>query len=295
VEDFCRSADLLIDLNDAVPLAPWLAAVPVRALIDTDPVFTQVAHRQNPARRAAAAEHTVFFTFGENLPARASTVPDDGFPWLPTRQPIDLALWPARPPQPAGPWTTIMQWDSYPALVDAGVDYGMKSASFAAYRDLPQHVGEVLEIALGSASAPRAALEHAGWRLADPLAVSRTLAGYADYIAASKGELSVAKHGYVVSGSGWFSERSACYLASGRPVVVQDTGFSRFLPCGEGLLAFSSPEEAGACLDDASRRYGRHCAIARELAREHFAADRVLADLVERALARAPGDGGATP
>jgi hypothetical protein len=141
---FCRDADILINLNDATPLRPWLAAIPARALIDTDPVFTQVAHRENPARRAAAAAHTSFFTFGENLPAGASAVPDDGFAWQATRQPIDLNLWAVRAPQPAGAWTTIMQWDSYPALVHGGIAYGMKSASFAPYRDLPRMVAEPL-------------------------------------------------------------------------------------------------------------------------------------------------------
>jgi hypothetical protein len=124
----------------------------------------------------------------------------------------------------------------------------------------------------------------AGWRLVNPLDVSRTLDEYADYIAGSKGELSVAKHGYVVARSGWFSERTACYLASGRPAVVEDTGFSRFLPCGEGLFAFTTPDEARSCLAAATGRYARHCAAAREVARECFASDRVLASLVARAV-----------
>jgi hypothetical protein len=281
---FCAEADLLINLNDATPLRDWLARIPVRALIDTDPVFTQVAHLQDVGRRQAAAQHTVFFTFGENLGTEHSTAPDDGFPWQPTRQPIDLSLWVPGPPSPTGRWTTIMQWDSYPALVHAGVDYGMKSASFAAYRDLPQRVSEPLEMALGSPSAPREELQRAGWHLRNPLSVSGSLAVYRGYIAGSKGEFSVAKHGYVVPRSGWFSERTACYLASGRPAVVQDTGFSRLLPCGDGLLAFASPDEAAACLADASRRYPQHCVAARAIACEHFGSDRVLASLVERAM-----------
>lgn len=284
VVDFCRQSDMLINLNDAEPLRDLLAGVPVRVLIDTDPVFTQVAHLQRPERRAAAAGHTAFFTFGENLPVGASGIPDDGLPWQATRQPIDLRLWAPSPGRPDGRWTTIMQWDSYPAVVHAGVSYGMKSASFGGYHDLPRRVSDPLEIALGSSSAPRRELEQGGWRLRDPLSVSDALSVYREYIGQSKGEFSVAKQGYVVSSSGWFSERTACYLASGRPAVVQDTGFSRFLPCGEGLIAFRSQHEAAAGLEDARIRYPRHCSAAREIACEYFDSNRVLARLVERAM-----------
>ena len=284
IVDFCATADLLINLNDPAPLRPWLATIPVRALIDTDPVFMQVRNLQDSARHADAAQHNVFFTFAENLPAARSTIPPDGFPWQPTRQPIDLALWQMKPPSSEARWTTVMQWDSYKSVSHGGVDYGMKSAGFADYSDLPSRTHETLEIALGSGTAPKDELVEAGWRIADPIEVSRTPWTYRDYLESSKGEFSVAKLGYVSAYSGWFSERTACYLACGRPAVVQDTGFSSFLPTGEGLLPFRTCAEAVTQLDNASHDYARHCTAAREIAREYFAAETVLSDLVSRAM-----------
>ncbi len=177
-----------------------------------------------------------------------------------------------------------MQWDSYAAVEYDGVRYGMKSDSFVSYLDLPKRTSSELEIALGSPTAPRDLLASHGWRICDPLVPSRTPWTYQNYLQSSKGEFALAKQGYVTSRSGWFSDRSAGYLASGRPVVVQDTGFSDVLPTGEGLLAFATPDEALRCLDDVERNYQRHSAAARDVAREHFNGQRVLESLLERAL-----------
>ena len=284
--EYCASADLLINLNDPESLPSWLAEIPNRALVDTDPAFMQIANLQSTARHAAVAQHTVLFTFGEAISAGTSTVPSDGFQWLPTRQPIDFELWPAAAGSPAGRWTTVMQWDSYPVVEYLGKRYGMKSASFDEYVDLPSRVSQPLEIALGSPSAPREHLTSAGWILRNPLPISCTPWNYANYIKGSKGELSVAKHGYVVSACGWFSERTACFLASGRPAVVQETGFSSILPSGLGLLTFVSADEAVAQLIEADRNYSLHCRGARDMSREWFDASRVLSSLVDRAMGR---------
>jgi hypothetical protein len=160
----------------------------------------------------------------------------------------------------------------------------MKSASFGPYKDLPALAGPVFELALGSASAPRAALRKRGWAIRDPLEVTRDPWTYQDYIRASKAEFGVAKHGYVVSRSGWFSERSACYLACGRPVLIQDTGFTDWLPSGSGVLAFRNPAEARAGVAEINDHYGRHCRAAREVAAEYFDARKVLGQLVDRAM-----------
>jgi hypothetical protein len=160
----------------------------------------------------------------------------------------------------------------------------MKGESFGPYLDLPGRAGPVFELALGSASAPRELLRQKGWELRDPQAVTRDPWTYRSYIAGSKAEFSVSKHGYVVSRSGWFSERSACYLASGRPVLVQDTGFTRWLPAGAGVLAFRTPEEAAAGAEQIGHRYDFHCRAARTIVEEYFDARRVLPSLIERAL-----------
>jgi hypothetical protein len=281
------SADLLLNVSGVNPLRPWARPVPARALIDTDPVFTQVRHLTDSPARALAGGHTAFFTFGENIPTGRSRIPADGFPWQATRQPIVLDVWPVTTGPESAPFTTVMQWDSYPARTYQGQRFGMKADSFAPYLDLPSQARGPFELALGSASAPRDLLRERGWAVRDPLAVTCDPWAYQRYLAGSKAEFGVAKHGYVEGRCGWFSERSAAYLASGRPVVVQETGFSDWLAAGEGVLAFGSPEEAAAAVAEVGRRYELHCRQARAIAEEFFDARRVLARLVEQALVSA--------
>ena len=285
--DLCATADVVLNVSGANTLRPWLAEVPTRILIDTDPVFTQVRHLTDPARRQRALAHNAFFSFAENAGSAECLVPDDGFPWQPTRQPVALGAWPITPGPADGKFTTVMQWDSYAALEHEGKRYGMKSDSFSPYFDLPQATGVNLELAVGSLSAPLDLLRGRGWRVVDPRVPTRDPWTYQRYLQDSKGEFGIAKHGYVVTGSGWFSERSADYLASGRPAVLQDTGFSRWLPVGRGVVAFDSPEGAAAALADVNADYVGHCAAARALAEEYFGAEKVLTPLLESALSPA--------
>ena len=283
IMDICLTADLLLNLFPEEPLLACLLDIPARALIDTDPVFTQIRFLVDNEARKLACQHTTFFSFGENIGRTGSTVPDDGFPWKPTRQPVVLNAWPVTPGPAQGKFTTIMQWESYPAQEYGGVRYGMKSDSFRPYFDLPATAGRIFELALGTASAPRTELSAAGWSLRDPLGPSRSLGEYQQYIQQSKGEFTVAKHGYTVSRCGWFSERSASYLASARPVIVQDTGFSDWLPASAGVVRFNTPEEALAGIREVNSRYDFHCRAARAIAEEYFDARKVLRSLVEQA------------
>jgi len=178
-----------------------------------------------------------------------------------------------------------MQWDSYPAVQHAGKRYEMKSRSFEPYINLPIMIGERLELAVGSASAPRDRLRTCGWLLRDPLEVTQDPWTYQAYLQQSKGEFGIAKHGYVSSHCGWFSERSAAYLASGRPCLVQETGFSEQIPLGDGLLTFASPDDVRQGIGDIDRRYGDHCRAARAIAENYFDARQVLPRLLEGALA----------
>ncbi len=276
-------ADVLLNVSGVNPLRAWHLEAPVRVLIDTDPVFTQIRHLVDPEARGAAKLHTHFFTFGENFGGPGCEIPDDGFPWRPTRQPIVLPEWPPTPAPRAGTFSTVMQWESYPAVVYRGRRYGVKADSFPPYLDIPREARVPLEIALGSASAPRALLHDHGWRLTDPLAVTRDPWTYQAFIRASRGEFGIAKEAYALAWTGWFSERSACYLASGRPVVVQDTGFSQWMGSSPGVLPFSSPDGALAALDEVCAHYEAHCEAARDAAETHFASDRVLARLLEDA------------
>jgi hypothetical protein len=284
----CASADLLLNVSGVNALRPWLQEIPARAFIDTDPAFTQIRHLTEPQARDAAALHTVFFTFGANAGLEGCRLPEDGFPWQPTRQPIFLDAWPATPGPAGGRFTTVMQWDSYPAREHQGVVHGMKSESFGAYVDLPERAGPIFELAVGGSATPADALRRHGWALRDPMEISRDPWSYQRYVRGSKAEWSVAKHGYVISRSGWFSERSAAYLASGRPVLLQETGFSRWLPTGSGVFAFASPEQALDGIEAITARYAFHCTSARAVAEEYFDSRLVLRRLIESAMTAAP-------
>ncbi len=375
VLDICANADVVLNIASMHPMRPWLLQIPHRVQIDTDPAFTQIRNLTQPGFGALAAQHTAHFSFGERIALGDAAVPDDGIAWLPTRQPVHLPAWSVTPGDAHARFTTVMQWDSYatrewggvtygmksasftpyldlPKQVEAplelalgryersaadrlaaagwvlsdaqlatwdpwvyqdyirgsaaefsvakqgyaaewgGLTYGMKSASFTPYLDLPDHVDASLELALGRYDGGTAdRLAAAGWILSDAQAATWDPWVYQDYIRGSAAEFSVAKHGYVTSRCGWFSERSAGYLASGRPVVVQDTGFEGILPTGAGLLAFDSPDEAAAAIDEVRARYADHSRAARDLAEECFDARRVLPHLIARITGASRRDG----
>jgi hypothetical protein len=197
-----------------------------------------------------------------------------------------------------------MNWTSYKPLIHAGRRFGQKDMQFRRYLDLPSRVPAVaLEVALGrlvhsdwqsnedvTARDTRPArpvpqvLQEAGWRVADATQACGSVNSYRDYIESSMGEWSVAKHGYVAGQSGWFSCRSACYLAAGKPVILQNTGFDRVLPVGEGILPFRTVDEAAAAIQEVGAHYGRHAAAARDIAETWFDSRRVLSELIERAM-----------
>jgi hypothetical protein len=283
-QEVIRSADLLINISGTLERPEEYRQVRRLVYIDSDPVFTQVklARGQLDFRRWIDL-HDVQFSFGECL---SPAVPETGHQWRPTRQPIVLSEWP-----PVASYrevfTTVMNWTSYKPVVYGNQSYGQKDVEFMRFRELPSLVTPiVLEIAVNTGKTrrtPRQLLAHKGWCVVDPAEVCPDLDSYRQYIASSKAEWSVAKHGYVLGQPGWFSCRSACYLAAGRPVAVQDTGFSAVFPVGEGLLAFKTMEEAVAAIQEIDAHYARHARAARELAGEYFDASKVLTRLIDEA------------
>lgn len=291
--EIASRADLLINNSGIHPLRPWLEGVPNRAYIDTDPGFEQIRLLRESWRMERARGHTVFFTLGENIPSGRTGVPETPFAWQPMRQPVVLDMWPVTDGPSVGRYTTVMNWDAYEPQEWEGVPFEMKSASFEDYWDLPARMQRrdatcSFEIALGGAEAPRARLLDHAWTITNPLHVTRDPWIYQQYLRASKGEFTVAKAGYAKSACGWFSERSAHYLASGRPVVTQDTGFrSAFYGGGErGLLAFSNAEEAIEAVAAVQGDYAAHCRAAREVAAAYFDSRSLLPDFLARAVTR---------
>jgi|DewCreStandDraft_4_1066084.scaffolds.fasta_scaffold16001_3 hypothetical protein len=288
IKPIIKSADLLLNLSGVNPLREWFQGVPVRVLVDTDPVFTQVRHLKKRDSLRDALRHNRFFTFGANIGKPGCKIPDDGLPWRPTRQPVALDLWPVTAGDPKGKFTTVMQWRSYPAIEYEGTLYGMKSDSFQAFLDLPNRATAVFELAAKGLGADEEMLKRRGWQIVDAETVTLDPWQYQKYLQQSSAEFSVAKHGYVVSRSGWFSERSAAYLSMGRPVLVQDTGFTDWLPSGIGVMPFRSADEAVAGVEAIQGNYRRHCEAARAIAQEYFDARKVLSAMLDEAMSGAP-------
>ncbi|MBV8986453.1 MAG: hypothetical protein JO248_18640 [Acidimicrobiia bacterium] len=275
----CGEADLLINIGN-VNWLPEFELCRRRALVDIDPVFTQIGA---VGMIDPHEHHDILFTFGENMAGAGAAVPFDAAHWLPTRQPIVLDCWPARPGDPSAAMTSVINWTAYGDHVFEGQTFGQKDRQFEPFFDLPRTVDRPMELALGAPLDVQDRLRCGGWAVVDPMAVSRNTATFQGYLAASSAEFCVAKHGYVISRSGWFSDRSACYLAAGRPVILEDTGFSAVLPCGDGLLPFSSPGDARAAIKAVDSNYDHHCRAAREVAEEYFDSDVILTALLERA------------
>jgi hypothetical protein len=280
----CRRAALVLSRSNVTWLEQFREC-PRRVFVDTDPGFTQFRLPEKPTPSipgwASACDFTHHFTYGERIGQPDCPIPTHGLNWQPTRPPVALDLMTEKFTPDATHFTTVMTWSHREPIQYRGESYGQKDIEFRRVMELPRRVGPVLEIALAGHSAPRAEIEAAGWRLTDPLAVTGTVDDYRTYIAQSRGEFSVAVNLEVKTRSGWFSDRSAAYLAAGKPVVAQDTGFSEILPCGEGLFAFSTMEEAAAAIETIQRNYRRHCRAARRIAQECFDARKVLGNILE--------------
>ncbi len=256
-----------------------------RLFIDIDPAYTQI--RVAEGDRALCdllAEHDLHFTIGESIGTPACPIPTDRFTWLTTRQPIALDLWPPLPPEPAAAFTTVGRWDERRRdLRFRGETYAWsKRVEWMKFLDLPVRTGQRFTPAMDIDKAPADAevLRAHGWGAIDPIAVSRDALTYRAFIQRSKGEFTVAKDLNVRLASGWFSDRSACYLAAGRPVVTQDTGFARHLPAGRGLFAVRTLDEAASAVVAIAADYEAHCRAARRIAETCFDAKRVLHDLI---------------
>jgi len=256
--------------------------------IDGDPLFSQVnlldpKHADYAARVRAHDSH---FTFGLNVGRPGCLVPEVGIRWKKTVQPIALDYWPIQDEAAPDRFTTVMNWASYAPVSWEGKIYGQKDLEFEKFKMLPKHTPQRLEMAMGQgigSKRPTEELRALGWTILEAGEVLPDYQSYHEFLRTSKAEWSVAKHGYVAGRTGWFSCRTACYLALGRPAVVQETGWSDTIPAGDGLLAFSTLEEAVAAIADINDHYEEHQAAARALAEQFFEAKKVCADLLAQA------------
>jgi hypothetical protein len=284
VLEHARTCDLLLNVMGFLADEEILAAAPRRVFLDTDPGFGQMWRALGLAD--VFAGHDAHVTIGERIGEPDCAVPACGLKWVTTPQPVFLEAWPAVPPPRDGAFTSVARWrGAYGPIDFEGRRYGLRVHEFRRFASLPRLTGEPLELALDihpHETADIDLLTREGWRLLDPASVARTPTVYRSFIENSAAELMVAKGMYVQSRSGWLSERSLCYLATGRPVLAQGTGLEELYPVGRGLLTYDTLDEAVAGVESIRADPEGHAAAARELAEEHFGSDRVLGRLLDQ-------------
>jgi len=285
--DLYREADAFLNVTASQELREEHMVCPRRIYVETDPFAVQikVAEGDLPTIEALAA-HDIHFSFGENLGSPDCDVPVERFTWLPTRQPVALDLWenPYKPSATSA-YSTITTWHNKgkDLTFQGEVYYWTKDREFLRFIDLPQRRSARFELAVVVDEPTERLLRTHGWNIVHSLPISQDIERYRNYIQRSRGEFTVAKDQVVRPLTGWFSDRSCCYLAAGRPVITQETGFSKFLPTGKGLFGFRTMEDILAAVDTIESDYEGSCRAATEIAAEYFAAEKVLGSLMARA------------
>jgi len=277
-----QRADMLLNISGMLREPAIVEPIPRRVFLDLDPAFNQMWQAQGIDM--GFDRHTHFVTIASNIGTPGCTVPTCGRDWITTPQPILLDHWPVADQIIHDGMTTVANWRSYGSVTHDGVFHGQKAHAWRELIPLPTRTRErclpALAIHPGD-DRDLAALRAAGWHLLDPAVCCGTPADYRRFVQGSKAELAIAKQGYVLSQCGWFSDRSICYLASGRPVIAHDTGFDHHLPTGAGLFAFATIDDIAAAVDVINADYPHHCRAAREIAAAHFDARSVLPRLLE--------------
>jgi hypothetical protein len=274
-------AALLLNIMGFLRDPDVLGRVPRRVFLDIDPGFGQMWRELGLAD--VFAGHDAYVTIGENIGRPGCTVPTCGLSWVTTRQPVVLDHWRALDGGGEA-FTSVASWrGAYGPVEYRGKTYGLRVHEFRKFAALPRRSGAPFQVALDIQHADAkdmALLRDNGWELADPQAVAGNPWSYQAYIQGSWAEFTVAKNMYVQTQSGWFSDRSICYLASGKPVLAQDTGLESLYPMGQGLLTFTTLDEAAAGVAEIRGNYARHARAARALAEQYFDSDKVLRRLL---------------
>ena len=282
-----RDADAFLNVTGAQEIRDEHRAIRRRLYVESDPFVAQVkVAKGDKGMIELLAAHDTHFSFGENLGASDCPVPIEKFRWLPTRQPVAMELWEDTPSRGGATWNTITTWHNKGKDIEWHGDmyYWTKDREFCRFLDLPRlRSMQQFEMAATVGDDVKTLLKEHGWRNADSVELSADANRYRDYIAQARGEFTVARDQYVRPRTGWFSDRSACYLAAGRPVITQETVFSKFLPNGSGLFGFTTKQDIFTAIDAVESDYEGHCRAAREIAREHFAAEKVVGSLMQRA------------
>ncbi|WP_207495201.1 hypothetical protein [Aridibaculum aurantiacum] len=289
--EVCASADVFINVSCSTFLREEYLKIPTRVLIDSDPMFTQIPNNENPSQveaiQASFKNYTHLFSFGENIMAEDSKVPTYSFKWYSTRQPVCLDYWANQHVVNKKTFTTIMNLSARKKIQYDNEEWGQKDLELEKVVQIPElcQTG-FFEMILSCSVNNRNDGEHTwlrqnGWKILKAVETIGQIHDYSAFIKNSYAEFSVAKHTYVKANTGWFSCRSACYLAAGKPVIVQDTKWSKYIPAGEGALAFDSISTAKTAVDDVLCNYEKHKKRAKEIAYEYFDSQKVLNRMLE--------------
>jgi hypothetical protein len=293
LDEICGTADVFVNISCSTFLRDEYRSIPVRILVDSDPMFTQIQYATQSGFTAGesgirelVAGHSHHFTFGESIGEADCRIPETPVEWRATRQPICLEYWPVTPlpANDGAAFTTVMNWTAGRPLVYNGETWGQKDVEFMRLLDAPGRVAAPLAVVVGQTMGvpfPSDVATQAGWQVLDPDRCTGDWIAYRNFIESSLGEFSVAKESYVKARTGWFSCRSACYLASGRPVVTQDTGWTRHVPSGKGLIGFTTLDEAVAGVESVLSDPAGHAEGARSIAEAAFDARKVLGDMLD--------------
>ena len=281
LRELVDEVDLLLNLAGPLPRDSPLLRIPRRAYVDLDPGFTQIwAHEMD----MGLGNFNFFFTVGQNVGRPTFRIPTLGIEWEPILPPVVLDLWPPRIDGSCERLSTIADWHGSQYAQFEGEQYTGKRDEFLRFLEIPERVGRPIEPALSIWQRDYEdlglLLRH-GWCVRDPFLYAGDLESYREFIQFSRAEFTVARDGYVRSGSGWFSDRTACYLASGKPAIVQSTQFEWRLPTGTGLLTFRTVDEACAAIEALDERYLEHCDAARGLAETYLDSAIVLGSLLD--------------
>ena len=295
VLDICKTADIFINLSCSTVMRDEYYKIPNRVLVDTDPMFTQVQYYkevQGPEETSTQQMlkgHNYLFSFGENIGKPGCRIPVFDFDWKTTRQPVCIDLWSTGIfDQAVQTFTSVLNWSARKDLEYDNETWGQKDIEFMKYLELPLSIPDVrFEVVINpptntESSYDAGLIRSKKWNIIDP---RQRVAKYNDYISFIKGsfaEFCIAKETYVKSYSGWFSCRSACYLAAGKPVVAQETGWSEYIPTGKGLLSFRDNNSAIECVEEILRDSKKHTRAAKEIAIEYFDSKKVLNDLLDK-------------
>lgn len=283
-----KEADAFLNVTGAQEIREEHMACPRRIYVESDPFASQAKVANGDESMISTLEaHDMLFTFGENIGAADCGIPhDERFRWLPTRQPVVLDLWNNAFRFDGKTFNTITTWHNKGKNIEYNDDvyYWTKDREFEKFLDLPKQRRNVsFELAAGVDETVRQRLNEHRWQQVSSVEISENIERYREYIQHSRGEFTVARDQYVRPNTGWFSDRSACYLAAGRPVITQETGFSKFLAIGKGLFSFKAMEDILSAIDEIESDYAGNCRAAREIAAEYFSAEKVLGSLMERA------------